>query len=126
MFRHLSKLSRFLQPASFAQSNIFQSNLRNFSLLTSNILQRCVFPSISNQLTTSFLQPTSVTVNSERGMKQMGKLKRRCKDCYFVVRQERLYVMCKTHGRHKQMAMKKKPKNTWILTDATQSKQRAW
>nr|CAD7456867.1 unnamed protein product [Timema tahoe] len=54
------------------------------------------------------------------GFKVKGKLKRRCKDCYFVMRQERLYVICKTHPRHKQMAMKKKEKNTWILTHATQ------
>nr|CAD7195253.1 unnamed protein product [Timema douglasi] len=60
------------------------------------------------------------------GFKVKGKLKRRCKDCYFVMRQERLYVICKTHPRHKQMAMKKKEKNTWILTHATQGPIRAW
>jgi large subunit ribosomal protein L36 len=55
------------------------------------------------------------------GFKVKGRLRRRCKDCYFVMRQERLLVLCKTHPRHKQMAMQKKPKNTWILTHATQS-----
>ncbi|XP_055610505.1 39S ribosomal protein L36, mitochondrial [Uranotaenia lowii] len=60
------------------------------------------------------------------GFKVKGRLKRRCKDCYFVMRKERLYVICKTHPRHKQMSMKKHDRNTWILTDATQSPVRAW
>lgn len=126
MFRHLSKLTRFLQPANFAQSSfVIQNNLRNFSLLSSNIINRDV-TSTKNMLQTPLLQPASLTLTPERGFKQMGKLKKRCKDCFFVMRHERLYVLCKTHPRHKQMQMKKKEKNTWILTDATQSPQRAW
>lgn len=73
------------------------------------------------------LQPaSSPLVQLANGFKIKGRLKRRCKDCYFVVRQERTYVMCKSHGRHKQMSMKKSEKNSWILTDATQSKVRLW
>uniref|UniRef100_A0A2M4C306 Ribosomal protein n=1 Tax=Anopheles marajoara TaxID=58244 RepID=A0A2M4C306_9DIPT len=65
-------------------------------------------------------------LNLACGFKVKGRLKRRCKDCYFVMRQERLYVICKTHPRHKQMSMKKHDRNTWFLTDATQGKERAW
>uniref|UniRef100_A0AAY5KJ83 Ribosomal protein n=1 Tax=Esox lucius TaxID=8010 RepID=A0AAY5KJ83_ESOLU len=36
------------------------------------------------------------------GMKTKSALKRRCKDCFFVVRRGHLYVFCKTHPRHKQ------------------------
>uniref|UniRef100_A0A8C5EZA8 Ribosomal protein n=2 Tax=Gouania willdenowi TaxID=441366 RepID=A0A8C5EZA8_GOUWI len=36
------------------------------------------------------------------GMKTKSALKRRCKDCFFVVRRGRLFVFCKTHPRHKQ------------------------
>jgi large subunit ribosomal protein L36 len=133
MWRQLKSLTRILQPAIFAQQksiNSINNSLRSFSVFSSNMIERNVtaVPAASNcsLLTTSLLQPSSVALNFDRGMKQMGRLKRRCKDCYFVMRQERLYVMCKTHGRHKQMQMKKKPKNTWILTDATQSKLRAW
>uniref|UniRef100_A0A1L8E122 Ribosomal protein n=1 Tax=Nyssomyia neivai TaxID=330878 RepID=A0A1L8E122_9DIPT len=68
----------------------------------------------------------SPLLNLVCGFKVKGKLKRRCKDCYFVWRQQRLYVICKTHPRHKQMAMKKKEHNTWILTNASQSKVREW
>lgn len=60
------------------------------------------------------------------GFKVMGKVRKRCKDCYLVRRNERLFVICKTHPRHKQMSMVKDPKNTWILTHATQSKVRPW
>ncbi|XP_059609201.1 large ribosomal subunit protein bL36m [Phlebotomus argentipes] len=70
--------------------------------------------------------PGSPLVNLVNGFKVKGRLKRRCKDCYFVWRQQRLYVMCKTHPRHKQMSMVKKEWNTWILTHASQGKVREW
>lgn len=60
------------------------------------------------------------------GFKVKGRLRRRCKDCYFIMREGRLYNLCNTHPRHKQMSMVKKPKNTWIITHATQSKVRPW
>lgn len=76
---------------------------------------------------THLLRPAFLPLYSlVNGFKVKGRLKRRCKDCYFVVRQERTYVICKTHPRHKQMSQMKKPKNLWILTDATQSKVRQW
>lgn len=71
-------------------------------------------------------QPAPTLVVQSCGMKQKGKLTLRCDDCYFVMRKGRLYVMCKTKPRHKQMAMQKKEKNTWILTHATQSPNRPW
>jgi large subunit ribosomal protein L36 len=60
------------------------------------------------------------------GFKVKKKLKRRCKDCYFVVRQRRVYVICETHPRHKQMSMKAPDKCNWILSHATQSPVRPW
>ncbi|ERL87874.1 hypothetical protein D910_05262 [Dendroctonus ponderosae] len=83
-----------------------------------------LLPSSSPKM--AFLAPNTPSLTISCGMKVVGLLRKRCKDCYFVCRQERLYVMCKTHGRHKQMSMVKKPKNTWILTHATQSKHRPW
>lgn len=67
---------------------------------------------------------TTPLVNQSCGFKVKGRLKRRCKDCYFVVREERTYVICKTHPRHKQMSMKADEDKSWILTHATQSKVR--
>ncbi|KAK3881815.1 hypothetical protein Pcinc_013768 [Petrolisthes cinctipes] len=72
------------------------------------------------------LEITSPLLTQSCGMKQKGRLTRRCKDCYFVMREGRLYVMCKSKPRHKQMAMKKAEHNTWILTHATQSPIRPW
>uniref|UniRef100_A0AAG5DC30 Ribosomal protein n=1 Tax=Anopheles atroparvus TaxID=41427 RepID=A0AAG5DC30_ANOAO len=90
----------------------------------SPLANQCSLPVIT---VPQLLRPTTVPLlNLVSGFKVKGRLKRRCKDCYFVMRQERLYVICKTHPRHKQMSMKKHDRNTWILTDATQSKTRAW
>ncbi|KAJ3616363.1 hypothetical protein MTP99_003892 [Tenebrio molitor] len=60
------------------------------------------------------------------GFKVKGRVRRRCKDCYMVMREQRMYVLCKTHPRHKQMTLAKDPKNTWILSHATQGKVRPW
>lgn len=76
--------------------------------------------------TPSFLQPVLPIYNSVCGLKAKGRLERRCKDCYFVCRQERWYVMCKTHPRHKQVKIKKRDYKTWILTSASQSPIRGW
>ncbi|KAJ8921135.1 hypothetical protein NQ315_013606 [Exocentrus adspersus] len=74
----------------------------------------------------NFLIPSSHSLIPSCGFKVKGRVRRRCKDCYMVRREERLYVICKTHPRHKQMSMVKKPKDTWILSHATQSKYRPW
>lgn len=123
MWTRFIKLTGLLKPAT---SMTPPTILRNFSLLSSNATGHNVAPNACNQRTFNLLQPSSLALYFERGMKQVGNVKRRCKDCYLVVRQERLYNMCKAHPRHKQMAMKKKDKNTWIKTDATQSPLRAW
>ncbi|KAF6207673.1 hypothetical protein GE061_016120 [Apolygus lucorum] len=70
--------------------------------------------------------PPPVCAVQVAGFKVKYQLRRRCKDCYFVVRQERKYVMCPTHPRHKQMAPVKRPRYTWILTHASYSKVRPW
>ncbi|XP_043647598.1 39S ribosomal protein L36, mitochondrial [Drosophila teissieri] len=76
--------------------------------------------------TSGLLTPGSTLVQQVAGFKVKGRLKRRCKDCYIVVRQERGYVICPTHPRHKQMSMKKRDYKSWILTHATQSKERGY
>ncbi|KAM8711027.1 hypothetical protein ACLKA7_017626 [Drosophila subpalustris] len=76
--------------------------------------------------TTPLLAPLNAVVQQVAGFKVKGRLKRRCSDCYVVVRQERGYVICPTHPRHKQMSMKKRDYKSWILTHATQSKERGF
>ncbi|XP_044736316.1 uncharacterized protein LOC123298390 [Chrysoperla carnea] len=70
----------------------------------------------------NLLQPTVPNLIFNCGFKVKGRLRRRCKDCYYVRRKERLYIICETHPRHKQMSMIKKEHNTWMLSHATQSK----
>jgi large subunit ribosomal protein L36 len=72
------------------------------------------------------LTPKVPILSSCCGFKVKKVLKRRCKDCYFVVRRGRMYVICNTHPRHKQMAMKAPAKANWILTYACQSRIRPW
>lgn len=82
--------------------------------------------STKTKIQTAILNPIEFIVTPTCGFKVKGKLRRRCKDCYFVRRQERLYIICEKHPRHKQMSMIKDEKNTWILTHATQGKIRPW
>jgi large subunit ribosomal protein L36 len=72
------------------------------------------------------LTPRVPILSSSCGFKVKRVLKRRCKDCYFVVRRGRVYVICKVHPRHKQMSMKAPAKAHWILTYACQSRIRPW
>lgn len=103
---------------------------RSFHCVMGTISQR--IPSL-NPISTSvnaqnvgILQSTSPLMQLTCGLKVKGLLKRRCKDCYHVIRENRGYIMCKTHPRHKAMAMVKRPESKWILTHATQSKVRPY
>lgn len=120
MWGHLTRVSRILQPAFF---NILQSTSRFSVFSNSSIINNVT---TINQVQSNILQPVSIGINIQRGMKQVGRVKRRCKDCYMVWRKERLYNMCKTHPRHKQMSIIPKPRSSWILTHASQSVYRAW
>lgn len=84
------------------------------------------FSLFSNVNQPKLLPTFTPSVNPVCGFKVKGKVRRRCKSCYFVRRQERLYIICPEHPRHKQMAQMQKPYNTWILTHASQSKLRPW
>lgn len=120
---HLGKSIAIPATSSVLSNSRLFSGLSRIPTLTSPQLGVSGVIAGSHQ---SLLPATSPLLQLANGFKIKGRLKRRCKDCYFVVRQERTYVMCKSHGRHKQMSMKQSEKNSWILTDATQSKFRAW
>lgn len=101
-------------------SNIFAVSVRQMNPLKSTMnrlpIQRVLLDS-SNGIP---------LVNQSCGFKFKRVLKRRCKDCYYVVRENRLHVICKTHPRHKQLAITQPEKSTWILTHAMQSKVRPY
>lgn len=85
-----------------------------------------ILGSLHTTTTKQFLVPATVILVPNCGFKVVGKLKKRCKDCYMVMREQRLYVICKSKPRHKQMSMKKDEDKTWILTHATQGPKRPW
>lgn len=67
------------------------------------------------------LNPANFSVIPNCGMKVKGIPKLRCKDCYYIRKEGRLFVNCDTHPRHKQMEMLIKKKKTWLLSHACMS-----
>ncbi|XP_028030041.1 39S ribosomal protein L36, mitochondrial [Bombyx mandarina] len=94
------------------------------SLIGGNVLP--ILNRISQPSVTNFVKPVIPLVTQISGIKIKGRVRRRCRSCYFVFRDERVYIMCSKFPRHKQMSMKPKPHNTWILTQASQSPVRPW
>jgi large subunit ribosomal protein L36 len=109
-----------LQQLFMVPSALFPATVpRTFSVLSMKIPQTLNMPK-------QLLSPIVPTLVPSCGFKVVGKPKKRCKDCYKVVRDQRLYVICKTKPRHKQMSMKKDEDKTWILTHATMGPKRPW
>uniref|UniRef100_A0A3Q4G0K7 Ribosomal protein n=1 Tax=Neolamprologus brichardi TaxID=32507 RepID=A0A3Q4G0K7_NEOBR len=79
----------FSSPAAFVHRSLFTLTGGSHAFLPSSA-------SISSIQLPSFGFPPSA------GMKTKTALKRRCKDCFFVIRRGRLFVFCKTNPRHKQ------------------------
>lgn len=61
-----------------------------------------------------------------RGFKVFGKVRKRCKDCYFITRDQRVYNLCKAYPKHKQMSIRHTDKAYYILTGVQQKKVREW
>ena len=47
-------------------------------------------------------QILNLSIHQQRNYKQKLRLRKRCKSCYFIWRNGRLYVECLEHPRHKQ------------------------
>ena len=122
MLSLVSNAARRSVPKIFSQ--FFQARNAFHSLKVLTPIQQPVVQNMCRER--NFLYPVTPLLNLFNGFKVKLKLKRRCKDCYFVVRDQRGYVLCPTHPRHKQMSMVKRFKNVRILTHATQSKIRPW
>lgn len=124
-FRNLLKYSStatrviYQNKNNFNAGNLIKRNLHILSWSTFNIISSIDQP----KLLTSTGNPQ---LNQVAGFKVKGVVKRRCRDCYLVAEEGRVYNLCPTHPRHKQMSMKKKPKTEYIITHATQHKQRPW
>ncbi|KAM3184094.1 hypothetical protein ACTXT7_009074 [Hymenolepis weldensis] len=55
----------------------------------------------------------SLTQSFVRNYKTEERLRRRCRDCFFERRDNRLYVECKTHARHRQAQIMSEPRTPW-------------
>nr|AAX62411.1 putative mitochondrial ribosomal protein L36 [Lysiphlebus testaceipes] len=103
-----------------------------FHSLNNNLINNTILPNQlninnnNNSIIKNLLQPNQVYLNLSCGMKVVGKLQRRCKDCYFFATKGRWFIRCKTHPRHKQAQRAKQEKNTWILTSVCQHPKRPW
>jgi len=65
--------------------------------------------------------PLTPILTQTAGIKHMTTLKKRCRHCYFVIKDEQKFVMCTAKPRH--YAAQKMPGKKWgnyILTHATQ------
>ena len=90
-----SQLS-LLANVNFRQPLAYASLAKSFSSLARASVQSAFV------LTSNKNNPTSTFLNQIREYKVKTRLRRRCKSCYFVWRNGRLYVECNEHPRHKQ------------------------
>jgi len=94
-----------------------------------NLFQKAIRPTVMQNVpqTLSVIQSVSnLSLIPSRGFKVFGKVRRRCKDCYIVTRDQRVYNLCKTYGKHKQMSIRHTDKFYYILTGVQQKKKREW
>lgn len=118
VFRHLaSTLSRQLTQMSKSNQMLSSPTAYAFRCLcTLTTAPRALLSSVNrSSIQTSSCRPTLECgpsllgqcqhipcIQPSAGMKTKSALKRRCKDCFFVLRRGRLFVYCKTNPRHKQ------------------------
>jgi large subunit ribosomal protein L36 len=113
----------FYKNVSHLLCEASKPSARNFSILSVNTFQ----PSISSlSIRQSLLAPTIPLVIPSCGFKVVGKVKKRCRGCYMVMREQRLYNLCKLKPRHKQMSMKADEDKSWILSGVSQGPKRPW
>lgn len=86
-------------------------NIKKFSTLNKCLEKSALMNSQINSNLSSIVKPNLNKVTSNyalihldqtREYKVKTRLRKRCKSCFFVWRNGRLYVECKEHPRHKQ------------------------
>ena len=123
----LRKLN-LIAPRLMGSNSWINLGVRSFSMLTTRVPTKTTLPTLGEPQHLLAPVPRSAPLFGvpSCGFKVVVRLKKRCKDCYLMTRARRMYVLCKTHPRHKQMGYKAEPKHTWILTHASQSPIRPW
>lgn len=76
---------------------------------------------------TTLLAPAESTQFTQvRGLKHVGKVHRRCRDCKLTFIDGVLYNHCKAHPRHNQKQKTPRPASTWILSGVMTGQKRPW
>ena len=106
-------------------ANLLKKMFRRLPLLISR------FSSATNQLTPPInltpivklepLQTRSPVWTQVRGFKDKEVLRIRCPDCYFKKIDERWWVLCHSHPRHKQRQKIEDIRRQWIVTHITRT-----
>ncbi|RZF39410.1 hypothetical protein LSTR_LSTR000931 [Laodelphax striatellus] len=99
--------------------NLLQRSFHAFSQPVKQIGEKLVERPLLSTLDQIFLIPSC-------GFKYKDVLRKRCRDCFIVVKDRQAMVLCKTHPRHKQKKIMPKEKDTWLVTHHTTGKFRDW
>lgn len=126
MFRILHRICPVAVPQMRTSSNI-EVNERSFHTLRALVKHQDNFNPISSSIPSTLLTSVQNVQHMQIcGLKYVGKVHRRCKDCNLMLIAGVMHNHCKTHPRHNQKAKSKRPKSTWIVTAAIQTKIRPW
>ncbi|XP_076222289.1 mitochondrial ribosomal protein L36 [Nomia melanderi] len=126
MFKTICQGIRFIAPKIFSVESTAIAARTMYHMSTKQSVNN--LPNVFNNKIASgnLLQTIVPMYNVVCGLKMKTILHRRCRKCLFKWINGRLYVKCKAHPRHNQVQRQKKPKNTWILTFASQKPIRDW
>ncbi len=105
--------SWLVKPASLWCAHVNQMSLFGFCLKLARFASEAL-PLASKPLN-QLISPKFVSayVPSFRTYKTEDRLRLRCRDCFFERRDNRLYVECKTHARHRQAQLLREPITPW-------------
>lgn len=105
-----SVISRTYTPANY------------YSILSSSI----TLSNAATFRTSNFLAPVVCSAVQACGMKVKGLVRKRCKDCYMVYKDHKIYNYCKTKPKHNQRNRTPNEKEYFILTEITHGRIRKY
>lgn len=110
-----------LYRASIKERNV--PDMKFHTLLGQN---RNMLKTMSLEKSEFFLLPNVYSVIPSKNVMVKVEVKKLCRDCYFLWKNERVYVYCKSHPNHKQVTRVPKDKDRFIITHETRNCKRPW
>lgn len=126
LFRTTCQTIKFMAPKLSSMEPFTKIIHRNMHHICDKQYSNNLSNMYMNKISSILLQPSLPMYNVICGLKMKTILKRRCKHCLLMWRNDRAYIKCKVKPKHNQVERKKKEYKTWILTHASQSKVREW